>query len=104
SLLIVAAWVIPTANNWGPVTDAWGRVLAPVHERVDRFGQLFVGIASKKPIPVHTMGGVMPLQGKVLLNQEPLYEIQAPEDVLLRGAVYDEYTGEGWRVSSAAVV
>src|SRR5690606_6230317 len=48
SLLIVAAWMIPTANNWGPVADAWGRVLAPVHERVDRFGQLFVGIASKK--------------------------------------------------------
>ena len=104
SLLIISAWIIPTANNWGPVADTWNRALAPVQERVDRFGQLFVGIASKKPIPIHAMGGVMPLQGKVSLDQDYLFEVQAPEDILLRGAVYDEYTGSGWRVSSAAAI
>ncbi|MQC18540.1 MAG: DUF4129 domain-containing protein [Chloroflexi bacterium] len=104
SILVISAWVIPTANNWGPVADAWNRALAPVQERVDRFGQLFVGIASKKPIPVHAMGGVLPLQGSIALDQDVLFEVQAPEDVLLRGAVYDEYTGSGWRVSSVAAV
>ncbi|MQC47589.1 MAG: DUF4129 domain-containing protein [Chloroflexi bacterium] len=104
AVLILAAWIIPTANNWGPIAGAWGQALSPVQERVDRFGQLFVGIASKKPQPIHSMGGVLPLQGAVSLNDEPLYEVQGPEGIVLRGAVYDEYTGSGWRASNLATV
>ncbi|MEX2374927.1 MAG: hypothetical protein WD942_04970, partial [Dehalococcoidia bacterium] len=104
TILIITAWIIPTANNWGPIASAWGQALSPVQERVDRFGQLFVGIASKKPQPVHALGGVLPLQGAVSLNEDPLYEIQGPEGIVLRGAVYDEYTGSGWRASDLATV
>ena len=101
-VLVAAAWVIPTANNWGPVADAWTRALAPVNERVDRFGQLFVGVGSKKPIPVHAFGPALPLQGEVFLNSHVLFEVIADQEVSLRGAVYDEYTAQGWRVSSVA--
>ncbi len=103
-VLVAAAWVIPTANNWGPVADTWGRVLAPVNERVDRLGQLFVGVGSKKPIPVHALGASLPLQGEIFLNTEVLFEVVAEDEMNVRGAVYDEYTGRGWRVSSAAPV
>ncbi|MGE3961036.1 MAG: DUF3488 and DUF4129 domain-containing transglutaminase family protein [Dehalococcoidia bacterium] len=104
SALIVAAWVIPTANNFGPAADLWGRAFSPVADRVDVIGRLFIGVGSKKPIPVHAMDAVLPLQGRVGLDEVELYEIVAPEEMNLRGAVYDEYTGSGWRVSSASAV
>lgn len=103
-VLVTAAWIVPTANNWGPVSDAWERVFAPVSDRVDRLGQLFVGVGSKKPVPVHALGATLPLQGEVFLNDEVLFEVLAEQELNLRGAVYDEYNGRGWRVSSAAPV
>jgi hypothetical protein len=60
-VLILAAWTIPTMNNWGPIAETWGRMLAPVQQRVDHLGQLFIGVGSKRPVPVHAMGAVMPL-------------------------------------------
>ncbi len=101
-ILVVAAWTVPTANHWGPVADAWGRVFAPVSDRVDRVGQLFIGIGSKKELPVHGLGATLPIQGKITLDSVPLLEVTSPRALNLRGAVYDEYTGAGWRVSSAA--
>ncbi len=101
-VLVMAAWIVPTANNWGPVSDIWTRAFAPVNDRIDRLGQLFVGVGSKKPIPVHALGATLPLQGEVFLNDDVLFEVLAEEEMNLRGAVYDEYTGRGWRVSSAA--
>ena len=102
--LIIAAWLIPTANNFGPAADLWGRAFSPVADRVDVLGRLFIGVGSKKPIPVHAMDAVLPLQGRVGLDEVVLYEVVAPEEFNLRGAVYDEYTGAGWRVSRASAV
>ena len=102
--LITVAWLIPTANNLSPVADLWGRVTSPISDRVDVMGRLFIGVGSKKPIPVHSMNAVLPLQGRVGLDQVVLYEVVAPEELNLRGAVYDEYTGSGWRVSAASAV
>ena len=102
--LIAVAWLIPTANNLGPVADLWSRATAPISDRVDVMGRLFIGVGSKKPIPVHSMNAVLPLQGRVGLDQIVLYEVVAPDELNLRGAVYDEYTGSGWRVSAASAV
>jgi transglutaminase-like putative cysteine protease len=102
-ILVVFAWVVPTANHWGPVADTWGRVLAPVTERVDQFGQLFIGVGSKKGVPVHAFGATLPIQGKVTLDEHTLMEVIAPEPMNLRGAVYDEYTGTGWKISGVAI-
>lgn len=101
-ILVVAAWTVPTANHWGPVADLWGRAFAPVSERVDRVGQLFIGIGSKKEMPVHSLGPTLPIQGKITLDSVPLLQVTSPRALNLRGAVYDEYTGSGWRVSTAA--
>ena len=95
--LIGAAWVVPTANHWGPVAAFWERALAPVQERADRLGRLFVGIDSKKPVGVHRFDAVLPLQGAISLGTERLMLVEAAEPIYLRGAAYDEYTSNGWR-------
>ena len=98
--LIVAAWLVPTANNWGPVTDLWSRAVQPVSDRVEGLGRLFIGISANRDIPVHNFGEVLPLQGTVKLSDEPLMEVTTDQPGNLRGAVYDQYTGSGWLVSS----
>jgi hypothetical protein len=103
-ILIISAWVVPTANNWGPVADGWDRVFAPVNERIDRFGQLFVGIGSKENRPVHTFGGTLPIRGGIRLSDEEIYRVLAEEEGFLRGAVYNEFTGSHWKVGNADVV
>ena len=103
-VLVIAAWLIPTANNWGPAADRWHVFTAPVTSRLDEFGRLFVGVGSKKPLPAHAFDGVFPLRGRLSLSDTVLMEVTAPAPVNLRGAVYDEYTGNGWRVSSASSV
>lgn len=102
--LITAAWLIPTANNFGPAADLWGRAFSPISDRVDVIGRVFIGVGSKKPIPIHAMDAVLPLQGKIGLDRDVLYEVIAPGEMNIRGAVYDEYTGAGWRVSEASAV
>ena len=99
--LILAAWLVPTANNWGPVADVWQRAVSPVSDRLEGLSRVFIGISSNRDIPVHNFGNVLPLQGTVKLNDDPLMEVRATETGNLRGAVYDEYTGAGWRISSA---
>ncbi len=101
-VLVGAAWLVPTANHWGPVADAWGRAFAPVTERVDQLGQLFIGVGSKKALPVHSFGPTLPIQGAIALDAIPLLEVTSPTARNLRGAVYDEYTGDGWKLAAAA--
>ena len=97
--LIIGAWLIPTANNWGPVADLWNRAVAPVTDRFEGLGRVFIGVSSKRDIPVHSFGEVLPLQGEISLSSEPLMEVVADEPGNIRGAVYDDYTGTGWRNS-----
>ena len=103
-ILIVSAWLIPTANDWGPVAERWRSATSPVTGRIDKVGRLFVGIGSKKPLAAHAFGDLFPLRGQLALSDTVLMEVSAPGPVNIRGAVYDEYTGTGWRVSSASTV
>ena len=100
--LIALAWLVPTANNWGPVAGVWERALSPIDDRIERVGRLFVGVGSKRDRGLHDFGSVLPLQGSVTLGRETLFEVQAPEPLYLRGAVYDEYTGTGWKLTDAS--
>lgn len=94
--LIIGAWIVPTANNWGPVADLWNRAVAPVTDRFDGLGRVFIGVSSKRDIPVHAFGEVLPLQGDISFSSDPLMEVTSDELGNLRGATYDEYTGTGW--------
>ena len=96
-ILIVVAWIVPTANNWGPLTSAWEGVVGPIEGRVDRVGRLFTGINSKQPLEAHTFGPVLPLKGSIRLDADPLFAVQTEEPRYLRGATYDEYGLNGWK-------
>lgn len=99
--LVFAAWTIPTANHLGPLADTWARTMSPVNDRIDRIGQLFIGVGSKKHLPVHSFGASLPLQGEISMRPEVLFEVVSDAPGNLRGAVYDDYTGSGWRISPA---
>ncbi|MEX2445961.1 MAG: transglutaminase domain-containing protein [Dehalococcoidia bacterium] len=103
AILVSVAWIVPTANHWGPVADTWQRVIAPVSERVGAFGEAFIGISSKKPVPAHAFGSTLPLQSQMTLNADPLYEVVTErEGGNLRGAVYDAYSSGGWSATGGA--
>ncbi|MSP22560.1 MAG: transglutaminase domain-containing protein [Dehalococcoidia bacterium] len=103
--LIVVAWSIPTANNFGPIADVWQQATVPVTDRLERVGRAFFGIDAKRVDLVHKFGDMLPLQGGVRLSGEQLMSVEAPPDVVyLRAAVYDEYTGRGWRVTGTTSV
>lgn len=102
-ILVVSAWLVPTANHWGPIAHRWERVIDPVSDRLDNLGRVFVGVSSKRDLPVHSFGEVLPLQGKVNLSSEPLMEVTATNQGNLRGAVYDRYIGTGWLISDITV-
>lgn len=95
--LIFLAWVIPTANNWGPVTGVWDRMVGPIEGRVDRAGRLFVGVNSKQPIEAHTFGAALPLKSSIRLDSDPLFSVETDRSLYLRGATYDQYGTSGWR-------
>ena len=101
-VLVFVAWTVPTANNWSPVARAWGVVISPIADRFEGSGGVFVGVSSKKAVPVHTLGSTLPIQGPVTLDGTAIFRVEAAEPTTLRGAVYDEYTGAGWKLSQAA--
>jgi hypothetical protein len=103
-ILIIGAWIVPTANNWGPVADTWDRVFEPVNDRIDRFGQLFIGVGSKENRPVHTLGGSLPLRGGIRLSEAEIYRVTTDDEGYLRGATYNVYLGNGWKVENGDAV
>lgn len=109
-MLILFAWLVPTANNWGPLADAWSTMVSPVSDRADRLGRLFIGVGSKRDQLIHSFGETLPLQDKVTLDDETvLMTVVAPglpndRPLYLRGAVYDEYSAQGWKVTDAATL
>jgi transglutaminase-like putative cysteine protease len=99
-LLIVTAWVLPV----GPFTTP-----APVDamvRQVEEIGVNFVRLSGplhvKRVVPVHNFTGVLPFQGSIDLGNRELMTVRVNDpnvagDIRLRGAVYDEYSGGGWK-------
>jgi transglutaminase-like putative cysteine protease len=98
--LLIAAWIVPTANNIGPLADRWAALISPVTDRAERMGRLFVGVGSRGDSLHHRYGEVMALKGRARLDPEPLIEVAAPGEGFLRAMVYDEYAGQGWQLSA----
>ena len=99
--LILVAWVIPAGNNWEPAAGAWNDAIRPVTDRVDRFGQVFIGIDGKGSQLIHQFEGALPLQGRVKLDDDTMFIVSGEVGTVphLRAAVYDSYDRSGWRLS-----
>ena len=106
-LLILGAWLVPTGGQFDTVAAGWARLTQPVTDRVDRFGQVFLGIDSKRGNLIHHFDGALPLQGRIKLDDEPMYVVALPaegaprrdEFLYLRATAFDEYTRAGWKLS-----
>ena len=106
-LLILASWLVPTAGELDRVSAGWERLTQPVTDRVDRFGQVFLGIDSKRGNLIHHFDSALPLQGRVKLEDDPMYVVSLPSNELLRddeflhlrATAFDEYTRAGWQLS-----
>ena len=101
--LVTFAWVIPSANNWKPLTSALGEVLSPAADNAESWGRLFLGVGGKGSAGVHSFGRNFPIRSTHILDSEILLEVNAAEVELLRGASYDLYTGQGWTISQVAL-
>ncbi|MYD65578.1 MAG: hypothetical protein F4X26_06320 [Chloroflexi bacterium] len=106
-LLILMAWLVPTGGELDRVSAGWERLTQPVTDRVDRFGQVFLGIDSKRGNLIHHFDNALPLQGRVKLEDDPMYAVTLPADqelrrdefLHLRSTAFDEYTRAGWKLS-----
>ena len=105
--LIVTAWVLPV----GPFTTP-GPVNAMVSQ-VEEIGVNFVRLSGplhvKRVVPVHNFTGVLPFQGSIDLGNRELMTVRVNDpavsgEIRLRGAVYDEYGGGGWKAGARTSV
>jgi transglutaminase-like putative cysteine protease len=105
--LIVTAWLLPV----GPFTTP-----APVDamvRQVEEIGVNFVRLSGplhvKRVVPVHNFTNVLPFQGSVDLGDRELLTVRVNDlavsgEIRLRGAVYDEYSGGGWKAGKRTPV
>jgi len=99
-VLIAFAWILPT----GPFTTP-----PPVEAMVrgvEEIGVNFVRLSGplkvKRVVPVHNYTGVLPFQGSIDLGDREVMTVTVNDPAIsgvvrLRGAVYDEYGGGGWK-------
>jgi len=97
--LILAAWMIPLGTQAAAAEALVSRVVKPVEGETDHFFRLFHNIDSRKGARLHTFGDTLPIQGDVTLGSKVLFEVRATDVSLLRGASYNEYTGNGWKAT-----
>ncbi|TMF10260.1 MAG: hypothetical protein E6I38_05475 [Chloroflexi bacterium] len=105
--LIVTAWILPV----GPFTTP-GPVDAMVGQ-IEEVGVNFVRLSGplhvKRVVPVHNFTGVLPFQGSIDLGNRQLMTVRVNDlgvsgEIRLRGAVYDEYSGGGWKAGGRTPV
>lgn len=100
--LLLLAWALPVGAP--PAAGLWEGVV----ERFQGVGVQFVRLAGplrvKKIIPVHDYTSVLPFRGSVSLGERHILSVGIDDPdlsgpLLLRGAVYDEYSSGGWQAS-----
>jgi transglutaminase-like putative cysteine protease len=106
-VLLAFAWILPT----GPFTTP-----APVEAMVrgvEEVGVNFVRLSGplkvKRVVPVHNYTGVLPFQGSIELGDREVMTVTVNDPAIsgvvrLRGAVYDEYGGGGWKAGNRTPV
>lgn len=98
--LVVLAWLMPQANEAGPLESLWRRATAPVTERAAGLSRLFVSVNSKKAFRVHDFEDILPFLGSIELPDTLTLEVTTePLDQprYLRAQVYEIYTPAGWQ-------
>ncbi len=100
-LLLTLSRAIPRPDESQALEDAWAAIAEPFEGLNDDFRRLFSGIDSRRGVPVHSFDDFLVLQGDVDPGDGIVMRAAATEPGLLRGAVYDRYTGRGWQQSDS---
>ena len=104
--LLIAAWVLPQANEASALESLWRRVTAPVTERVEGYSRLFISVRGDKPATVHRFDEFVPFLGSIELPETLALEVTTEplgQPGFLRAQVYDIYTPNGWQRRSQQV-
>jgi transglutaminase-like putative cysteine protease len=97
--LVLGAWLLPSASETKSISSAYDAVTSPFTGRSGAFDRLFHNITGRSGGRLHDFSDFLPIRGDVTLGTRQLYEVLAPDTGFIRGASYDEYTGNGWKVS-----
>ncbi len=98
-VLVALAWILPQADQAGALESVWEKATAPVTERFEGMGRLFVSVNTKESVRVHSLEDVLPFLGSIELPDTLVLEIETEELIqpaYLRAKVYDVYTPAGW--------
>jgi transglutaminase-like putative cysteine protease len=98
--LLIVSWRVPLAGESRTLSSAWNTLVSPFSNASADWSRLFSSIDAKKEVPLHSFGPTLPLQGKVVLSDRVVAEVdfgdQSNEGRNLVAARYDEYTPDGW--------
>jgi transglutaminase-like putative cysteine protease len=98
SVVILLAWVAPTAASSQAAYELWQRVEGPWRRVEDDFNRLFSTLRSQAQVYGNPFGSTLALRGPRNLTDTPVMQVLAPPDKRFywRGIVYDRYVGSGW--------
>ena len=102
SVSVVLALVLTNVAVAAPLQQAWGHLDSAWSGVSGSFRHLFMSVENASS----RLGGPgfiseMPVTGRWESRDEIMLEVAADRPHYLRTVVYDEYTGNGWRLSSA---
>ena len=101
-LLLTLSRALPRPDESQALEDAWAAIAEPFQGLNDDFRRLFSGIDSRRGAPVHSFDDFLVMQGDIDPGDAIVMRAAATEPGLLRGAVYHEYTGRGWRQTQSS--
>lgn len=95
-IVVVLAWVTPTASAAPRLNALVDRFNEPVYRFQREFNRLYSSLNYRpQPGPAY-FGDTMALLGPVTLGDAPVFDAVTNKGRYWRGVVYDEYTGRGW--------
>ncbi|MBI1885561.1 MAG: hypothetical protein HYS09_04500 [Chloroflexi bacterium] len=102
-VLLIVAW-LPPATPARPLVGLWEGAAPPFQGLAEQFVRLAGPLRVSRVVPVHDYTSLFPLQGSVDLREDDLLTVRFTRSsrsgpLLLRGAVYDEYTPGGWKAA-----
>ncbi len=106
-LLTAIAWIAPVGPFSTPAPVA--SLVSGAEEIGVNFVRLSGPLHVKRVVPVHNYTGVLPFQGSIDLGDREVLTVRVNDlgvsgTLRLRGAVYDEYGGGGWKAGARTSV
>jgi len=101
-VVLMLAWTVP-ANYGRPLGTLWGKVAGPFQELAQDWSRLVGPLRGGQLLSSADLGDFLPLRGRFplplrgdLATVRTLQRLE-PSAIILRAAIYNDYTSGGWR-------